>query len=54
MGKGKGEPDYWAARVRPGTVLFEIEGVSEASAKELFRRIAMKMPIRTRLAKRRS
>lgn len=53
QGSGKGEPEYWAAPVRPGTVLFEIEGVPETSAKELFRRIAMKMPVRCRLATRR-
>lgn len=54
MGSGKGEPDYWAACIRPGTVLYEIEGVPEASARELFRRIAMKMPVRSRLVKRRT
>jgi large subunit ribosomal protein L16 len=53
QGCGKGEPEYWAAPIRPGNILYEIEGVPEASAKELFRRIAMKMPVRTRLVKRR-
>lgn len=54
MGSGKGEPDYWAAPVRPGNVLFEISGVPEPSAKELFRRISMKMPVRCRLVSRRT
>ncbi|MFC1705488.1 50S ribosomal protein L16 [Planctomycetota bacterium] len=53
MGTGKGEPEYWAAPVRPGSVLYEISGVPEASAKELFRRIAMKMPVRCRFLRRR-
>jgi len=53
MGKGKGEPDYWAAVVRPGTVLFEIGGVSEEAAKLCFNRLAHKMPVRVRLLKRR-
>ena len=53
MGKGKGEPDYWAAVVRPGTVLYEIGGVSEEAAKICFARLAHKMPIRVRLLKRR-
>jgi large subunit ribosomal protein L16 len=54
MGKGKGEPEYWAAVVRPGTVLFEIGGVTEQAAKEVFKRIAHKMPVKTRLVKRRA
>ena len=53
MGKGKGEPDYWAAVVRPGTVLYEIGGVSEEAAKLCFNRLAHKMPVRVRLLKRR-
>ncbi len=52
MGKGKGEPDYWAAVVRPGTVLYEIGGVTEEAAKICFRRLAHKMPVRVRLLKR--
>ena len=52
MGKGKGEPDYWAAVVRPGTVLYEIGGISEDAAKICFRRLAHKMPVRVRLLKR--
>jgi large subunit ribosomal protein L16 len=53
MGKGKGEPDYWAARVRPGTVMFEIGGVDEMIAKRALARVAHKMPIRCRLVRRR-
>jgi len=52
MGKGKGEPDYWAATVRPGTILYEIGGVTEQAAKICFARLAHKMPVRVRLAKR--
>jgi large subunit ribosomal protein L16 len=52
MGKGKGEPDYWAAVVKPGTVLFEIGGVTEEAAKICFRRLAHKMPVRVRLLSR--
>ena len=52
MGKGKGEPDYWAAVVRPGTVLYEIGGVNEDMAKICCARLAHKMPIRVRLVKR--
>jgi large subunit ribosomal protein L16 len=54
MGKGKGEPDYWAAVVRPGTVLYEIAGVPEAIAKGAFARIAHKLSVRTRCIPRRS
>ena len=52
MGKGKGEPEYWAAVIKPGTVLFELSGVSEAAAKMCFARLAHKMPVRVRLVKR--
>jgi large subunit ribosomal protein L16 len=54
MGKGKGEPEYWAAVVRPGSVLFEISGVSEEAAKLCFTRLAHKMPVRVRFLKRRT
>ena len=54
MGKGKGEPDYWAAVVRPGTVLYELAGVSEQQAKVCFARLAHKMPVRVRLLRRRA
>ena len=53
MGKGKGEPDYWAAVVRPGTVLYEISGVSEEAARMCFTRLAHKMPVRVRFLRRR-
>ena len=53
MGKGKAEVDYWAARVKPGTVLYEIAGVTEDLAKEAFARIAQKMPVRCRFVGRR-
>ena len=53
MGKGKGEPEYYAAIVRPGNVIFEIGGISELTAKQAFNRTAHKMPIATRFVKRR-
>lgn len=53
MGKGKAETDYWAARVKPGTMLFEIAGVPEDTAKQAMARIAHKMPIRCRFVGRR-
>ncbi len=53
MGKGKADVDYWAARVKPGTILFELAGVSEARARGAFFRVAMKMPIKTRMVGRR-
>jgi large subunit ribosomal protein L16 len=53
MGKGKGEPDFWVARVRPGQVCFEIGGVPEDVAKEALLRVAHKMPVRCRFVRRR-
>ncbi len=53
MGTGKADVDYWAARVKPGTVLFEIAGVPEDIAKQALVRVAMKMPVRTRFVTRR-
>jgi len=53
MGKGKGEPEQWVARVKPGTVLMEIGGVDENTAKSALRRVAHKMPIRCRMIHRR-
>ncbi|MGA8753365.1 50S ribosomal protein L16 [Candidatus Deferrimicrobium sp.] len=47
MGKGKGAPEEWVAVVRPGRVLYEIEGVDEATAREAFRLAAHKLPIQT-------
>lgn len=52
MGKGKGSPDYWAARVKPGRVMFEIDGVSEEVARGAFDRAAAKLPISTRIIQR--
>ena len=49
MGKGKGEPSAWVAPVKPGTVLFEIGGVDEMTAKAALRRVAAKMPVRCRM-----
>jgi len=53
MGKGKAETEYWAARVKPGTMLFEVTGVSEETAKQALARVAHKMPIRCRFVGRR-
>lgn len=53
MGKGKAETDFWAARVKPGTMLYEIAGVQQDIAKEALARIAHKMPIRCRFVGRR-
>lgn len=52
MGKGKGEPDYYAAVVRPGMILYEIAGVPEDVAKQALARIAHKLPVRVRMVKR--
>lgn len=54
MGKGKGEPDFWAAVVKPGTVLYEISGVPESAAKLCFRRLAHKMPVAVCFVRRRT
>src|SRR6476661_3920128 len=53
MGKGKGEPEFWAAVVKPGTILFEIAGLPEAAARETFARVAHKMPVTCRFVTRR-
>jgi large subunit ribosomal protein L16 len=53
MGKGKADVDYWAARVKPGTMLYEMAGVSETKAKNAMARMAMKMPVRCRFVTRR-
>ena len=49
MGKGKGEPDHWVAVVKPGTVMFELSGVSLEAARECFARVAYKLPVHVRL-----
>ncbi len=53
MGTGKADVDYWAARVRAGTMLFEIAGVPEATARRALVRVAAKMPVRCRFVGRR-
>ena len=53
MGKGKGSPEYWAAPVKPGTVLFELDGVTDAVAREALRLAANKLPVKTKLVVRR-
>jgi large subunit ribosomal protein L16 len=52
MGKGKGNPEEWVAVVKPGRVLYEMEGVTEAIAREAFRLAAHKLPIPTRFLER--
>jgi large subunit ribosomal protein L16 len=52
MGKGKGTPEFWAARVKPGRIMFEIDGVSAELAKEALRLGAAKLPVRTRFVQR--
>jgi large subunit ribosomal protein L16 len=48
MGKGKGFVEFWAAKVKPGTVLYEIDGVTEEQAREAFRLASHKLPVKTR------
>ena len=52
MGKGKGAPDQWVAVVKPGRILFEIEGVSEELAKEAIRLAGHKLSVKTKFVKR--
>ncbi|HSF95562.1 MAG TPA: 50S ribosomal protein L16 [Thermohalobaculum sp.] len=52
MGKGKGSPEYWAAKVKPGRIMFEIDGVPEAVAREALRLAAMKMSVKSRIVVR--
>src|SRR3990167_3581318 len=52
MGKGKGSTDYWAAKVKPGRIMFEIDGVAESIAREALRLGAMKLPVTTRVVAR--
>lgn len=54
MGKGKGAPEYWVCVVKPGRILFEIEGVSEELAAEAFRLCSHKLPIKTKMVTRRA
>jgi len=53
QGKGKGGPEFWVAVIKPGRVLFEVEGVSEEMAKEAFRLAGHKLPIKVKMVKRR-
>lgn len=52
MGTGKGEVEYWAAEIKPGTVLFELGGLTEEKAKLAFKRVAHKMPIKVKMIRR--
>ncbi len=52
MGTGKGDVEFWAASIKPGTVLFEIGGVTEDKAKLAFKRVAHKMPIKVKMVRR--
>jgi len=52
MGKGKGSPEYWACRVKPGRIMFEIDGVPDSIAREALRLGAAKLPIKTRVIAR--
>ncbi len=52
MGSGKGNVEYWAARIRPGFVLYEMEGVTETTAREALKLAAAKLPIRTHFVSR--
>lgn len=53
MGKGKGEPEFWAAVIKPGMILYEIAGLPEASARDALAKVAYKMPFRCRFVSRR-
>ena len=53
MGKGKGSPEYWVAVVKPGRILFEIDGLDEKAAEETFRLCSYKLPIKTKTVGRR-
>ena len=52
MGKGKGAPEYWVAVVKPGRILYEIEGVDETTARDAMRLAAQKLPIKTKFVTR--
>ncbi len=52
MGSGKGSPEYWACRVHPGRIMFELDGVSEELARKAFELAAAKLPIKTRFVAR--
>ena len=52
MGKGKGAPEYWACRVKPGRIIFEVDGISESVAREALYKASTKLPIKTKFIKR--
>ncbi|HRQ60640.1 MAG TPA: 50S ribosomal protein L16 [Alphaproteobacteria bacterium] len=52
MGSGKGSPEFWAARVKPGRIMFEVEGVPAQLAREAFDLAAMKLPVKTKFVSR--
>ena len=52
MGKGKGSPEFWVCRVKPGRILFEIDGVTEDTAREALYKASAKLPIKTKFIKR--
>ncbi len=53
MGKGKGSPEYWVAVIKPGRILFEVDGLTFEQAKEAFRKCSNKLPIKTKIVSRR-
>lgn len=52
MGSGKGSPEYWACRIKPGRIMFELDGISENTAREAFELASAKLPIHTKFVKR--
>ncbi len=54
MGKGKGDPEFWVDVIKPGRIIYEIEGVPEGVAKEAMRLAAHKLPVRTKFISRKS
>ena len=52
MGKGKGTPEFWVCRVKPGRILFEVDGVNETTAREALYKASAKLPIKTKFVKR--
>ena len=52
MGKGKGTPEYWVCRVKPGRILFEVDGINEETAREALYKASTKLPIKTKFVKR--
>ena len=53
MGKGKGSPEYWVAVIKPGRILFELEGLDEAGAQAAFKTASHKLPVKTKMVSRR-